>query len=47
MMESQGNDADQRKQQRFFEFAEQLRSAINPKDVYRLGEQMGRTIFGR
>ena len=41
-----GIEADQRKQQEFFEVAERFRSATDPKEVKRLGEQMGRMVFG-
>ncbi|HXA49849.1 MAG TPA: hypothetical protein VNV86_06090 [Candidatus Acidoferrum sp.] len=38
--------ADQRKQQEFFEIADRFRSATDPQEVKRLGEQMGRMVFG-
>jgi len=41
-----GIAAEKRKQQAFFDLAEQFRSATDPKDVSRLGEQMGRMVFG-
>ena len=41
-----GIEAERRKQQEFFELAERFRSATDPKDVRRLGEQMGRMVFG-
>jgi hypothetical protein len=41
-----GIEVDQRKQQEFFEVAERFRSATDPKEVKRLGEQMGRMVFG-
>jgi hypothetical protein len=41
-----GIEADQRKQQEFFELAERFRIATDPKEVKRLGEQMGRMVFG-
>jgi hypothetical protein len=41
-----GIEADQRKQQEFFEIAKRFRSATDPKEVKRLGEQMGRMVFG-
>src|ERR1039457_7613983 len=41
-----GLEADKRKQQEFFDLAERFRSATDPEDVKRLGEQMGRMVFG-
>jgi hypothetical protein len=39
-------DAEKRKQREFFDLAERLRAAADPKEVGRLGDQMGRMIFG-
>jgi hypothetical protein len=38
-----GIEAEKQKQQEFFDLAERFRSATDPK---RLGEQMGRMVFG-
>jgi hypothetical protein len=41
-----GIDAEKRKEQQFFELAERFRSATEPADVKRLGDELGRMIFG-
>jgi hypothetical protein len=41
-----GMEAEGRKQREFFDLAERFRSATNPEEVKRLGDQMGRMIFG-
>ena len=41
-----GMEAEGRKQQEFLDLAERFRSATNPQEVKRLGDQMGRMIFG-
>jgi hypothetical protein len=41
-----GMEAEKRKQREFFDLAERFRSATDPEDVKRLGEQMGRMVFG-
>jgi len=41
-----GMEAETRKQQEFFELAERFRSATDPKEIKRLGDQMGRMVFG-
>lgn len=41
-----GIDAENRKQQEFFELAERFRTATDPDEVKRLGDQMGRMVFG-
>jgi len=41
-----GMEAEKRKQQEFFELAERFRSATDPEEVKRLGDQMGRMVFG-
>lgn len=41
-----GIDAEKRKEQEFFELAERFRSATDPEEVKRLGDQMGRMVFG-
>ena len=39
-------EAEKRKQQEFFDLAERFRGATDPDEVKRLGEQMGRMVFG-
>jgi hypothetical protein len=41
-----GVEAEKSKQQEFFDLAERFRRATDPKEVSRLGEQMGRMVFG-
>jgi hypothetical protein len=41
-----GIEADLRKQQEFFELAERFRKADDPKEVKRLGDRLGRMVFG-
>lgn len=41
-----GMEAEKRKQQEFFDLAERFRSATDPKDIKRLGNEMGRMVFG-
>jgi hypothetical protein len=41
-----GMEAEKRKQQEFFDLAERFRNATDPKEVKRLGEQMGQMVFG-
>ena len=41
-----GMEAEARKQQEFFDLAERFRSATDPEEVKRLGDQMGRMVFG-
>ena len=41
-----GIKAQRRKQQEFFEVAEQFRAATEPNEVQRLGDQLGRMVFG-
>lgn len=41
-----GMEAEKRKQREFFELAERFRSASDPEEAKRLGDQMGRMIFG-
>jgi hypothetical protein len=41
-----GMEAEKRKQQEFFDLAERFRGATDPAEVKRLGEQMGRMVFG-
>jgi hypothetical protein len=42
-----GMEAEKRKEREFFELAERFRSASDPEEVKRLGEQMGEMVFGR
>jgi hypothetical protein len=41
-----GIEAEKRKQQEFFDLAERFRNATDPKEVKRLGDQLGRMVFG-
>ena len=41
-----GVEAEKRKQQEFLDLAERFRRATDPKEVSRLGDQMGRMVFG-
>lgn len=41
-----GMEAEKHKQQEFFDLAGRFRNATNPDEVKRLGEQMGRMVFG-
>jgi len=38
--------AEKRKQQEFFDLAERVRGATDPREVKRLGDRMGRMVFG-
>jgi len=40
-----GIEAEKRKQQKFFELAELFRSAADPKEARRLGDELGRMVF--
>lgn len=42
-----GIEAESRKQKEFLDLAGRFRSATDPAEVQRLGEQMGQMIFGR
>src|SRR6266403_3471041 len=42
-----GIEAEKRKQQEFFELAERFRNATDPKEAERLGDELGRMVFGR
>ena len=42
----EGIEARRRKQQEFFDLASRFRAATDPKDVERLGDEMGRMVFG-
>lgn len=41
-----GIEAEKRKQQEFFELAERFRNAADPKEAQRLGDELGRMVFG-
>jgi hypothetical protein len=41
-----GMEAEKRKQHEFFELAERFRKAKDPKEAERLGDQLGRMVFG-
>jgi len=41
-----GIEAEKRKQLEFFDLAERFRSATDPEEIKRLGDQMGRMVFG-
>jgi hypothetical protein len=41
-----GIEAEKRKQQEFFELAERFRSETDPETAKRLGDQLGRMMFG-
>jgi len=41
-----GMEAEKRKQREFFELAERFRSATDPVEIKRLGDEMGRMVFG-
>jgi hypothetical protein len=41
-----GIEAEKRKQQECFALAEQFRSAADPEEAKRLGDALGRMVFG-
>jgi len=41
-----GIEAEKQKEQEFFDLAERFRKATDPQEVKRLGDQMGRMVFG-
>ena len=41
-----GIEAEKRKQQQFFQLAEQFRKAADPEEAKRLGNELGRMVFG-
>ena len=41
-----GIEAEERKQQEFFDLAERFRAANDPEEAKRLGDQLGRIVFG-
>jgi len=42
-----GMEAGKRREQEFFSLAERFRIATDPKEIRRLGDEMGRMVFGR
>jgi hypothetical protein len=43
----EGLEAKKQKEKAFFELAERFRAADDPKEVERLGEELGQMVFGR
>jgi predicted DNA-binding ribbon-helix-helix protein len=43
----EGIESRKRKEVAFFELAERFRAAADPDEVSRLGDQMGKMVFGR
>jgi hypothetical protein len=41
-----GIEAEKRKQQEFFKLAERFRDATDPEEAKRLGDKLGRMVFG-
>jgi len=41
-----GIEAKKRRQQEFFDLAERFRNATDPEEAKRLGDEMGRMVFG-
>lgn len=41
-----GIEAEQRKQREFFDLAERFRNESDPEEARRLGDQLGRMVFG-
>ncbi len=41
-----GIEAEKRRQQAFFELAERFRGAKDPEEAKRLGDHLGRMVFG-
>jgi hypothetical protein len=41
-----GIEAKEPKQQKFFELAKRFREATDPKEAKRLGDELGRIVFG-
>ena len=41
-----GMEAQKRKQQNFFELAERFRSATDQQEAKKLGDELGRMVFG-
>jgi hypothetical protein len=43
----EGIEAQRQKEKAFFQLAEKFRTASDPEQVKRLGDEMGRFVFGR
>jgi hypothetical protein len=43
----EGLEAKQQKEKAFYELAERFRVASDPKEVERLGEELGQMVFGK
>ena len=41
-----GMESQKRKQQQFFDLAERFRGAADPEEAKRLGDELGRMVFG-
>ena len=41
-----GIEAEKRKQQEFFELAERFRETADPEEAKRLGDELGKMVFG-
>ena len=41
-----GIEAEKRRQQEFFELADRFRNATDPEEAKRLGDELGRMVFG-
>jgi hypothetical protein len=41
-----GIEAEKRKQQEFFQLAEKFRTTADPEEAKRLGDELGRMVFG-
>ncbi len=41
-----GIEAEKRKQQEFFDLAERFRNTTDPEEAKRLGDELGRLVFG-
>ncbi len=45
-MRVENNEAEKRRQEEFFDLAERFRRAGDPTEIKRLGDEMGRMVFG-
>jgi hypothetical protein len=43
----EGIDSRKKKEKAFFELAERFRAAVDPDDVSRLGDELGKMMFGK
>jgi hypothetical protein len=43
----EGIEVQKRKEKAFFELAERYRSATDPDDIERFGDQLGKMVFGK